>query len=69
MQCMAQLLPAKNCTKYRILGAGDEGFGERSKFISSSKHNSFHRVNNIGNIFTHGAVTNENITDGVHSVE
>ena len=31
--------------------------------------NSFHRVDTIGNIFTSGAATRENITDGVHSMK
>ena len=36
-------------------------FGERSKF--------FHLVNTIGNIFTRGCATRENITNGVHSMK
>ena len=31
--------------------------------------NLFHRVDTIGNIFTSGAATNENITDGVHEMK
>ena len=30
--------------------------------------NLFHRVDTIGNIFTSGCATRENITDGVHEV-
>ena len=37
-------------------------FGERSKFISSREHHP-------GNIFTSGAATRENITDGVHPMK
>ena len=29
--------------------------------------NLFHRVDTIGNVFTSGAATSENITDGVHA--
>ena len=36
-------------------------FGERSKFISSS--------GTIGNIFTSGAATSRNITDGVREIK
>ena len=36
-------------------------FGERS--------NLFHRVDTISNIFTSGAATRENITDGVHEMK
>ena len=31
--------------------------------------NLFHRVDTIGNIFTNGAATSENITDGVHEMK
>ena len=31
--------------------------------------NLFHRVNTIGNIFTSGFATHENIMDGVHSMK
>ena len=31
--------------------------------------NLFHRVDTIGNIFTSGAATRENITDGVHEMK
>ena len=31
--------------------------------------NLFHRVDTIGNIFTSGAATSENITDGVHEMK
>ena len=34
-------------------------------FFSMKDRNLFHRVDTIGNIFTSGAVTSENITDGV----
>ena len=37
-------------------------FGERSKFI-------FNRVDTVGNIFTSGAATGENITDGVRKMK
>ena len=46
-----------SCDKYRI-------------FVFSVKdRNLFHRVDTIGNIFTSGAATRENITDGVHSMK
>ena len=35
-------------------------------FLSVKDRNLFHRVDTIGNIFTSGAATSENITDGVH---
>ena len=31
--------------------------------------NLFHLENTIGNIFTHGCATRENITDGVYSIK
>ena len=31
--------------------------------------NLFHRLDTIGNIFTSGAATSENITDGVHEMK
>ena len=34
-------------------------------FFSVKDQNLFHRVDTIGNIFTSGAATSENITDGV----
>ena len=37
-------------------------------FFSVKDQNLFHLVNTIGNIFTIGAATRENITDGVHSM-
>ena len=37
-------------------------------FFSVKVRNLFHRVNAIGNIFTSGAATCENITDGVHEI-
>ena len=36
-------------------------------FFSVKDRNLFHLVNTIGNIFTCGCATRENITDGVHS--
>ena len=39
-------------------------------FVFSVKdRNLFHRVDTIGNIFTSGAATRENITDGVHEMK
>ena len=35
-------------------------------FFSVKDRNLFHRVDAIGNIFTSGFATHENITDGVH---
>ena len=35
-------------------------------FFSVKDRNLFHQVDTIGNIFTSGAATSENITDGVH---
>ena len=37
-------------------------------FFSVKDRNLFHRVDTIGNIFTSGAATSENITDGVHEM-
>ena len=37
-------------------------------FFSVKDRNLLHRVDTIGNIFTSGAATSENITDGVHSL-
>ena len=38
-------------------------------FFSVKDRNLFHRVNTIGNIFTNGEATGENITDGVHEMK
>ena len=38
-------------------------------FISVKDRNLFHLVNTIGNIFTRGFTTRENITYGVHSMK
>ena len=38
-------------------------------FFSVKDRNLFHRVDTIGNIFTSGAATSENITDGVHEMK
>ena len=38
-------------------------------FFSEKDRNLFHRVDTIGNIFTSGAATSENITDGVHEMK
>ena len=38
-------------------------------FFSVKDRNLFHRVDTIGNIFTSGAATRENITDGVHEMK
>ena len=38
-------------------------------FFSVKDRNLFHRVDTIGNIFTRGAATSENITDGVHEMK
>ena len=38
-------------------------------FFSVKNRNLFHRVDIIGNIFTHGTATSENITDGVHEMK
>ena len=38
-------------------------------FFSVKDRNLLHRVDTIGNIFTSGAATSENITDGVHSMK
>ena len=38
-------------------------------FFSVKDRNLFHLVNIIGNIFTRGWATRENITDGVHSMK
>ena len=38
-------------------------------FFSVKHRNLFHRVDTIGNIFTSGAATSENITDGVHKMK
>ena len=38
-------------------------------FFSVKDRNLFHRVDTIGNIFTSGAATSENITHGVHEIE
>ena len=39
------------------------------EFFSVKDRNLFHLVNTIGNIFTRGCATRENITDGVHSMK
>ena len=41
----------------------------RYLFFSVKDRNLFHRVDTIGNIFTSGAATSENITDGVHEMK
>ena len=38
-------------------------------FFSVKDGNLFHRVNTIGNIFTSGEATSENVTDGVHEMK
>ena len=38
-------------------------------FLSVKDRNFFHVVNTIGNIFTRGCATRENITDGVRSMK
>ena len=38
-------------------------------FFSVKDRNLFHRVDTIGNIFTSGAATSENITDSVHEMK
>ena len=38
-------------------------------FFSVKDRNLFHRVDTIGNIFTSGAATSENITDGVQEMK
>ena len=38
-------------------------------FFSVKDLNLFHRVDTIGNIFTSGEATTENITDGVHEMK
>ena len=38
-------------------------------FFSVKDRNLFHRVDTIGNIYTSGAITSENITDGVHEIK
>ena len=37
--------------------------------FSVKDRNLFHRVDSIGNIFTSGAATSENITDGLHEMK
>ena len=41
----------------------------RYLFFSVKNGNLFHRVDTIGNIFTSGAATGEDITDGVHEMK
>ena len=38
-------------------------------FLSVKDRNIFHRVDTIGNIFTSGEATSENITDGVQEMK
>ena len=38
-------------------------------FFSVKDRNLFHQVNTIGNIFTSGTATSENITNGVHEMK
>ena len=38
-------------------------------FFSAKDRNLFHRVDIIGNIFTSGEATSENITDSVHEMK
>ena len=38
-------------------------------FFPVKNRNLFHQVDTIGNIFTSGAATSENITDGVHEMK
>ena len=38
-------------------------------FFSVKDQNLFHRVDTIGNIFTSGTATSENITNGVHEMK
>ena len=48
----------------------DDCWGNRGYlfFFSVKDRNLFHRVDTIGNIFTRGSATRENITDGVHDM-
>ena len=41
----------------------------RYLFFFVKDRNLFHRVDTIGNIFTSGTATSENITDGVHEIK
>ena len=38
-------------------------------FFSVKDQNLFHREDTIGKVFTSGAATSENITDGVHEMK
>ena len=38
-------------------------------YFSVKDRNLFHRLDTIGNIFTSGEATSENITDGVHEMK
>ena len=42
--------------------------GHHGPLVSVKNRNLFHQVNTIGNVFTSGAATSENITDGVHEM-
>ena len=43
--------------------------GQVTTYFYSYIHCVFHLVNTIGNIFTRGCATRENITDGVRSMK
>ena len=50
--------------RIKVINRGYLGFF----FFSVKDRNLFHRVDTIGNIFTSGATTSENITDGGHEM-
>ena len=58
-------------THKRTLGKrqGHRGYLVFLFFFSVKDRNLFHRVDTIGNTFTSGAATSENITDGVHEMK
>ena len=59
----------KNTHILYIINACIEQLHRGYLFFSVKDRNLFHRVDTIGNIFTSGTATSENITDGVHKMK
>ena len=62
---MVMVFSSFTCKWLEAVGKLNRGFF----FFSVKDRNLFHRVDTIGNIFTRGCATRENITDGVHEMK
>ena len=57
------------CTMHNLNEKQEQLYRGYLGFFLVKDQNLFHRVDTIGNIFTSGAATSENITDGVHEMK